>query len=601
MESNPNDTPHLSLRERFWKSWFPPAAVVGGVATLVAAAMRVRPEPRAPAQKPDGGRAAPGVAATSPTEPPLHLARAYVVTAVLGRAPESLPFVRSLDDLAVDASDHVFALGDGEVRVLGPDGRLLRRWRISDKAQCLAVGPDGRVYVGGAGRVEVYDATGSRVGGFGVGDAASPANVTAIAIAGTNILVADASARLIRRVDPAGRPLGLIGDQSKTKSFILPNGSLDLDVDTAGIVRATDTGRHQVTAWTLDGTPVGKFGKFGMADPVDFVGCCNPVNLAMTRDGKIVTAEKMIARVKVFEPDGRLIAFIGPEHFDQKCTHIHLATDSRGRLLAADPVRREITVFAQVVKIAVNEPFCRETASHCVAGDTARDYEPLAALAREHAGAEVRFTYYPVEADLVRALASGEMDGAIAKTWTALRACTASGLPFERLCDLSFPDGELQLRGVFITRADGPARSLADVAGARLTLGRPDSYENSHAVDRALRDVGVEPARRESAGGCIPAAVAILDGEADIAVVSSYCTRYGLDQIVGKPGAFRIVGETAPIPFATVALTARVPAALRAAIARSWLSGTGATPGRCPFPGGFHPPAPWTPEELRRA
>jgi hypothetical protein len=54
--------------------------------------------------------------------------------------------------------------------------------------------------------------------------------------------------------------------------------------------------------------------------------------------------------VKVYEPDGRLLAVIGPEHFDPKCTQIHLAVDSKGRILAADPVRRAITVFALVVR-----------------------------------------------------------------------------------------------------------------------------------------------------------------------------------------------------------------------------------------------------------
>jgi hypothetical protein len=70
------------------------------------------------------------------------------------------------------------------------------------------------------------------------------------------------------------------------------------------------------------------------------------VNVALTPDGKVVTAEKMIPRVKVLERDGRLLGFIGPEHFDRMVTQIHLAVDSRGRILAGDPVRRVITVFA---------------------------------------------------------------------------------------------------------------------------------------------------------------------------------------------------------------------------------------------------------------
>jgi hypothetical protein len=126
---------------------------------------------------------------------------------------------------------------------------------------------------------------------------------------------------------------------------MLPNRSLDFDVDSRGVVRAGDTGRHRVSAWTLDGEPLGSFGKFGHQDPADFVGCCNPVNLALTPDGKVVTAEKMIARVKVYEPDGRLLALVGPPNFDPMCTAIPLAVDSRGRILAADTVRREVKVF----------------------------------------------------------------------------------------------------------------------------------------------------------------------------------------------------------------------------------------------------------------
>jgi hypothetical protein len=179
-----------------------------------------------------------------------------------------------------------------------------------------------------------------------VGDAARPANVTAIRVTGSDVLAADAGARIVWRLDASGRLVNRIGDQQKTRAFMLPNGRLDLAIDGAGTVLVTDTGRHRVTFWALDGTPAGAFGKFGMADPADFVGCCNPVNLALTPDGKVVTGEKMVPRVKVFERDGRLIGYIGPEHFDRMVTRIHLAVDSRGRILAGDPVRRTITVFA---------------------------------------------------------------------------------------------------------------------------------------------------------------------------------------------------------------------------------------------------------------
>lgn len=331
--------PPLSLRERFRKSWFPPAAIVGGVATLVAAALRVRPEPRPAPSAPAG-------AVPPPAEAHL-LAWRYEPVGRIGGDATAAVFARSLDDLTLDADGRLVALGDGDVCVFGPDQRPTTRWAAPSGAQCLTVAPDGRVYVAGAGRVDVFDRNGRRFGGFGVGASDSPASLTAIGLAGAHILVADASARIIRRLDHDGQEVGRIGDQQKTKAFMLPNGSLDFSVDAAGVVRATDTGRHQVTAWALDGTPAGAFGRFGMRDPGDFVGCCNPVNLTTMPDGRVVTGEKLVARVKVFEPDGRLLAVIGPEHFDPMCTLIHLAVDAQGRIWAGDPVRRTITIFAR--------------------------------------------------------------------------------------------------------------------------------------------------------------------------------------------------------------------------------------------------------------
>ena len=346
MDVTEEKTTSGAVWERLRKSWFPPAAVMGAFAAFIAAAFRIRPEPKPPAAPPDpaieaGPAIDDGMAAR-------RLDRAYALSSVLGGAASAHPFRQSLAGIAVGAGDAVYALGDNEVRVFDAGGNFVRSWKAASNACCIAAAPDGRICLGAAERVEIYDAAGKHVGGFTAGEKDRPADITAIKILGKEILVADASARIIRRYDATGRPLGLIGTENKTGKFILPNKSLDIAVDARGVIRATDTGRHQVTAWALDGTLMGKFGKFGMADPADFVGCCNPVNLAITPDSKVVTAEKMVARVKVYEPDGRLLGLIGPENFDPACIHIHLAVDAGGRILAADPVRREIRIFARV-------------------------------------------------------------------------------------------------------------------------------------------------------------------------------------------------------------------------------------------------------------
>ena len=349
MEAGKKESGQIEVLARFRKSWFPPAAVAGALASFVAAAFRSAPAPRPrpqPAASPQ-----PLVQLDPTSRPPQKLDREYILSGVLGGETSAHPFRRSLAGISIGSADRIFALGDEEVRIFRPGGEFIRGWKVPAEAMCLAVGMGERVYLGGPGRVEIYDVAGSRIGGFPAGEKDQSAAITAVKVFRDEVLLADASARCIRRYDMNGLHLGVVGTKNKTGSFMLPNRWLDFDVDAKGVIRATDTGRHLVTAWALGGSPLGAFGKFGMSDPSDFVGCCNPVNLALTPDGKIVTGEKMVARVKVYEPDGRLLALIGPENFDPNCVHIYLAVDSKGRILAGDPVRRVVKIFSPAVKV----------------------------------------------------------------------------------------------------------------------------------------------------------------------------------------------------------------------------------------------------------
>jgi hypothetical protein len=56
--------------------------------------------------------------------------------------------------------------------------------------------------------------------------------------------------------------------------------------------------------------------------------------------------EKAPARVKVYDTEGKLLAFIGPDAFDQNCKNMDVAVDSQGRILVAETARLQIRVFA---------------------------------------------------------------------------------------------------------------------------------------------------------------------------------------------------------------------------------------------------------------
>jgi hypothetical protein len=324
--------------DRMRKGSFPPAAVAGALASFANAAMGVQPKSASdPAANPSkvqisGSDIAPGQA---------------VLEITYSQSPTVLPrFRRSLVGIAVGAGDRIFVLGDDEVRIFEHGGTAVRSWKAPEDASCITVSRDERVYLGVAGRIEIFDSAGIHQKGFDAGEAGRPARITAMKVLPKEILIADATARYIRRYDHDGKQIGAIGNQNKTGGFMLPNRTLDIDVDSKGVVVAADPGRHRVTLWTLDGKLIRNFGKFGLWNAEDFVGCCNPVNLAFAPGGIIVTAEKVVPRIKVFDAAGKLLGLIGPNHFDSKCIHLHLAADSQGRILVADPVRLEVKIFS---------------------------------------------------------------------------------------------------------------------------------------------------------------------------------------------------------------------------------------------------------------
>jgi hypothetical protein len=362
MESAGKNADAYAVRDRLRKSWLPIAAAVGAFAGFVSAAFQLRPD-----AKPVSGGAPVAAESVPPQQssgrPALDYELQYSKSTIIGPPGSAHQFQRSLLGIAVGPKDEIYGLGDGEIRVFDSGGIFLRSWKALRGASCLTVAADGRVYVGALGTIEIYDREGNRSGGFSAGEAGKPVAVTALKVFRNEILAADADARYIRQFNQDGKQLGGIGMKNNIGNFMLPNRWLDFDIDSKGLIVAADSGRHLVAAWALNGSPLGSFGKFGMTDPAHFVGCCNPVNLALTPDGKVVTAEKMVARVKVYEPGGKLMAVIGPENFDQACTHIYLAVDSTGRILAADPVRRTITGFSKANKAGLSRPLSGEASA----------------------------------------------------------------------------------------------------------------------------------------------------------------------------------------------------------------------------------------------
>jgi sugar lactone lactonase YvrE len=257
-----------------------------------------------------------------------------------GSAPDQ--FLHRLSGIALASDGSLYAVGDSVVRVFSSQGDILKSWATGRPGFSLGLEQQS-VYVGETGQIEIFDSSGNLERNWR--DEARLGRVTAIGFQGDSVLVADASARCIRRFDRQGKFLNNIGDKNRMKGFNLPNGALDFAVDRQGTIHACNPGKHRVERYTPDGELLGHIGRFDGRDPEGFPGCCNPTNVAVNEQGLLYVTEKAGPRAKVLDSSGKLISVIATDVFDPSCKNMDVAVNSTGLVYVIDTVKLCINVF----------------------------------------------------------------------------------------------------------------------------------------------------------------------------------------------------------------------------------------------------------------
>ena len=204
--------------------------------------------------------------------------------------------------------------------------------------------PEGEtIWIGLQGAIARFDREGRPLGR--IEDGEKLGLITGLAAARNLLFAADATNRTIHLFEE-GVWQREVGADVNTRGFMIPNGILDLVLDPKSeTVVVAHPQKHRVERYDLQGKLLGKFGRFGMQEPGDFGGCCNPTNITATVDGRIVVSEKAPPRVKVYSAEGEFLSMGGEDVFDPNTKNIDLAADSRGNLYAADPLTCMIEVF----------------------------------------------------------------------------------------------------------------------------------------------------------------------------------------------------------------------------------------------------------------
>lgn len=274
-----------------------------------------------------------------------HTDPALLLYAEAGQFPTGF---REPKRLCVGKDDTIYVAGDRAVKVFDKTGQLQRAMEVAALPQALAVASDDRLLVAFKDRFEVHagklvtksDSFGDR------------AHLTGIAQAGDAIYVADAGNRQVLRCDATGRIL------SRIKGFAVPSPYFHLLMGADGLLWVANPGKHRVEAYNADGTLELSWGETGMSVE-GFCGCCNPVYFTRLPDGRFVTSEKGLNRIKIYTATGKFVGVVaGPEQLvkdlelaKKACANCQIgfgfdvACDSTGRVLALDPATRNVRIF----------------------------------------------------------------------------------------------------------------------------------------------------------------------------------------------------------------------------------------------------------------
>jgi len=261
--------------------------------------------------------------------------------------------------IAIGPDDRVYVATKAGVEILDPVQGKTGEIPLSSPARCVAVAGDGTIYVGLRAQLQVFSSKGQSLTAWEI--PAKKAWLTGLTVGAKDVFVADSASRVIYRYDRTGKLLGRIGEKNPARNvpgLIVPSPYLDVKLGRDGLLRVNNPGRHCVHLFTSDGDLELSWGKPSLKIE-GFCGCCNPIGLALLPDGRCITSEKGLPRVKVFSNDHTLDSVVaGPELFrdngragqvsdqsDGTLGGLDTAVDSKGRVFILDIVARDVRVM----------------------------------------------------------------------------------------------------------------------------------------------------------------------------------------------------------------------------------------------------------------
>jgi sugar lactone lactonase YvrE len=242
-------------------------------------------------------------------------------------------------------ADKLYVTGDNKLQVIDITGKLLAEIVLSGIPKTLEVTTEN-IYVAVNNQILVYNHNGTLLKEWiPIGENAV---ITAISAIENIVYVADAGKRKVYKYSTEGNLLLEFdgkADEGVLHGFIIPSGFFDLDINPDGDLWVVNPGMHAIEQYTAEGQLREHWNNTSMMTE-GFSGCCNPAHFTFLPDGRFVTSEKGLVRIKTYKPSGEFEGVVAaPVKFKDEGRAPDIATDSNGNIYALDFDKKMIRVF----------------------------------------------------------------------------------------------------------------------------------------------------------------------------------------------------------------------------------------------------------------
>jgi len=241
--------------------------------------------------------------------------------------------------------DKVYVAGDNNLKIIDLSGALLNDFTLPGKPQTVEAF-NQTIYVAIDNRIQVYNEEGNLQNEW-----ESPGEnslITAIAATENDVFVADAGNRKVIRYSPEGENLTEFdgkAEEGVLHGFIIPSPCFDLDINDVDELWVVNPGLHALENYTFNGNLRAHWKNTGMR-PEGFSGCCNPSHFTFLDDGRFVTSEKGLVRIKTYKRSGEFEGVVAaPTKFVDEGRAPDVAADSQNNIYALDFDKKLIRVF----------------------------------------------------------------------------------------------------------------------------------------------------------------------------------------------------------------------------------------------------------------